>query len=52
MEKLTHWVGSLSLGHNVGVTSYWLVLTANRLWKEGGQYGLEAACATEGWGML
>uniref|UniRef100_A0A8C5NN47 acetyl-CoA C-acyltransferase n=1 Tax=Junco hyemalis TaxID=40217 RepID=A0A8C5NN47_JUNHY len=43
------WGGSLSLGHPFGATGCRLVITAaHRLKKEGGQYGLVAACAAGG----
>lgn len=49
MEKLNTWGGSLSIGHPFGATGVRLVTTtANRLLKEGGQYGLVAACAAGG----
>lgn len=51
MEKLNTWGGSLSIGHPFGATGVRLVTTAaNRLLKEGGQYGLVAACAAGGLG--
>ncbi|XP_023682296.1 trifunctional enzyme subunit beta, mitochondrial [Paramormyrops kingsleyae] len=51
MEKLNTWGGSLSLGHPFGATGCRLVTTtAHRLRKEGGQYGLVAACAAGGQG--
>uniref|UniRef100_A0A8C5AG19 Trifunctional enzyme subunit beta, mitochondrial n=1 Tax=Gadus morhua TaxID=8049 RepID=A0A8C5AG19_GADMO len=49
MEKFNLWGGSLSLGHPFGATGCRLVTTvAHRLRKEGGQYGLVAACAAGG----
>uniref|UniRef100_A0A8C4DE91 Trifunctional enzyme subunit beta, mitochondrial n=1 Tax=Dicentrarchus labrax TaxID=13489 RepID=A0A8C4DE91_DICLA len=51
MEKFNLWGGSLSLGHPFGATGCRLVTTvAHRLQKEGGQYGLVAACAAGGQG--
>lgn len=51
MEKFNMWGGSLSLGHPFGATGCRLVTTvAHRLQKEGGQYGLVAACAAGGLG--
>uniref|UniRef100_A0A8C3GC85 Trifunctional enzyme subunit beta, mitochondrial n=1 Tax=Cyclopterus lumpus TaxID=8103 RepID=A0A8C3GC85_CYCLU len=51
MEKFNLWGGSLSLGHPFGATGCRLVTTvAHRLQKEGGQYGLLAACAAGGQG--
>uniref|UniRef100_A0A673CFM6 Trifunctional enzyme subunit beta, mitochondrial n=1 Tax=Sphaeramia orbicularis TaxID=375764 RepID=A0A673CFM6_9TELE len=50
-EKFNLWGGSLSLGHPFGATGCRLVTTvAHRLQKEGGQYGLVAACAAGGQG--
>ena len=49
MEKFNTWGGSLSIGHPFGATGVRLVTTAaNRLLKEGGKYGLVAACAAGG----
>ena len=49
MEKFNTWGGSLSIGHPFGATGVRLITTAaNRLQKEGGQYGLIAACAAGG----
>ncbi|KAF5900352.1 trifunctional enzyme subunit beta, mitochondrial, partial [Clarias magur] len=49
MEKFNTWGGSLSIGHPFGATGCRLVTTvAHRLKKEGGQYGLVAACAAGG----
>ena len=49
MEKLNTWGGSLSIGHPFGATGCRLVTTAaNRLLKDGGRYGLVAACAAGG----
>lgn len=49
MEKFNLWGGSLSLGHPFGATGCRLVTTvSHRLRKEGGQYGLVAACAAGG----
>lgn len=49
LEKFNTWGGSLSLGHPFGATGCRLVITAaHRLRKEGGQYGLVAACAAGG----
>ena len=46
MDKFNLWGGSLSIGHPFGATGGRLVTTtANRLQKEGGTYGLLAACA-------
>jgi acetyl-CoA acyltransferase len=46
MEKFNLWGGSLSIGHPFGATGARLMTTtANRLQKEGGTYGLLAACA-------
>lgn len=51
ISKFNLWGGSLSLGHPFGATGVRLVTTAaNRLHKEGGQYGLVAACAAGGIG--
>ncbi|KAK2553671.1 Trifunctional enzyme subunit beta [Acropora cervicornis] len=51
MEKFNTWGGSLSIGHPFGATGVRLVTTAaNRLLKEGGKYGLVAACAAGGLG--
>ncbi|RWS17553.1 Trifunctional enzyme subunit beta-like protein, partial [Dinothrombium tinctorium] len=51
IEKLNTWGGSLSIGHPFGATGVRLVTTAaNRLIKEGGRYGLVAACAAGGLG--
>lgn len=51
MEKLNTWGGSLSIGHPFGATGCRLVTTAaNRLLKDGGRYGLVAACAAGGLG--
>nr|XP_056708475.1 trifunctional enzyme subunit beta, mitochondrial [Euleptes europaea] len=51
LEKFNNWGGSLSLGHPFGATGCRLVVTAaHRLKKEGGQYGLVAACAAGGQG--
>uniref|UniRef100_A0AAY4C170 Trifunctional enzyme subunit beta, mitochondrial n=1 Tax=Denticeps clupeoides TaxID=299321 RepID=A0AAY4C170_9TELE len=49
MEKFNTWGGSLSLGHPFAATGCRLVTTvAHRLQKEGGQYGVVAACAAGG----
>lgn len=46
MDTFNLWGGSLSIGHPFGATgSRILTTTANRLIKEGGKYGLLAACA-------
>ncbi|KAF7235854.1 Trifunctional enzyme subunit beta, mitochondrial [Varanus komodoensis] len=51
LEKFNKWGGSLSLGHPFAATGCRLVMTtAHRLKKEGGQYGLVAACAAGGQG--
>ncbi|XP_068792763.1 trifunctional enzyme subunit beta, mitochondrial isoform X2 [Struthio camelus] len=51
LEKFNNWGGSLSLGHPFAATGCRLVITAaHRLKKEGGQYGLVAACAAGGQG--
>ncbi|XP_056150522.1 trifunctional enzyme subunit beta, mitochondrial [Lampris incognitus] len=51
LDKFNLWGGSLSLGHPFGATGCRLVTTvAHRLQKEGGQYGLVAACAAGGQG--
>ncbi|XP_051510426.1 trifunctional enzyme subunit beta, mitochondrial-like [Myxocyprinus asiaticus] len=51
MGKFNTWGGSLSIGHPFGATGCRLVTTvAHRLQKEGGQYGLVAACAAGGQG--
>lgn len=51
IEKLNTWGGSLSIGHPFGATGVRLLTTtANRLIKEGGQFGLLAACAAGGIG--
>uniref|UniRef100_A0AAY5F302 Trifunctional enzyme subunit beta, mitochondrial n=1 Tax=Electrophorus electricus TaxID=8005 RepID=A0AAY5F302_ELEEL len=51
LDKFNLWGGSLSLGHPFGATGCRLVTTvAHRLKKEGGQYGLVAACAAGGQG--
>ena len=49
MDKFNTWGGSLSIGHPFGATGCRLVTTAaNRLIREGGKYGLLAACAAGG----
>ncbi|OQV14420.1 Trifunctional enzyme subunit beta, mitochondrial [Hypsibius exemplaris] len=49
MEKFNNWGGSLSIGHPFGATGVRLAaVTANRLIKEDGKYGLIAACAAGG----
>ncbi len=49
MDKLNTWGGSLAIGHPFGATGVRLVtMTANRLIKEDGQFGLAAACAAGG----
>ncbi len=51
MEKFNTMGGSLSLGHHFGATGARLVTTvANRLEREGGRFGLVAACADGGIG--
>ncbi|XP_073481074.1 trifunctional enzyme subunit beta, mitochondrial [Aquarana catesbeiana] len=51
LEKFNTWGGSLSLGHPFAATGVRLVMAAaHRLKKEGGQYGLVAACAAGGQG--
>lgn len=51
IEKINNWGGSLSIGHPFGATGVRLVTTAaNRLIKEGGRYGVVAACAAGGHG--
>ncbi|XP_007260523.2 trifunctional enzyme subunit beta, mitochondrial [Astyanax mexicanus] len=51
LDKFNMWGGSLSLGHPFAATGCRLVTTvAHRLKKEGGQYGLVAACAAGGQG--
>ncbi|NWV82491.1 ECHB enzyme, partial [Dasyornis broadbenti] len=51
LDKFNTWGGSLSLGHPFAATGCRLVITAaHRLKKEGGQYGLVAACAAGGQG--
>jgi len=46
MSKLNLWGGSLSIGHPFGATGGRIMTTcANRLQKEGGKYGVLAACA-------
>lgn len=60
MDKFNLWGGSLSIGHPFGATGARIMTTtANRLQKEGGKYGLLAACAAgahghamllKGWG--
>ncbi len=46
MSKFNLWGGSLSIGHPFGATGARIMTTtANRLQKEGGTYGLLAACA-------
>ncbi|NXR34070.1 ECHB enzyme, partial [Zosterops hypoxanthus] len=53
LDKFNNWGGSLSLGHPFGATGCRLVITAaHRLKKEGGQYGLVAACAAGGQVMV
>lgn len=53
LEKFNTWGGSLSLGHPFAATGCRLVITAaHRLKKEGGQYGLVAACAAGGQVMM
>uniref|UniRef100_A0A8D2MQC4 Trifunctional enzyme subunit beta, mitochondrial n=1 Tax=Zonotrichia albicollis TaxID=44394 RepID=A0A8D2MQC4_ZONAL len=53
LDKFNTWGGSLSLGHPFGATGCRLVITAaHRLKKEGGQYGLVAACAAGGQVMV
>lgn len=51
LDKFNTWGGSLSLGHPFAATGCRLVMAAaHRLKKEGGQYGLVAACAAGGQG--
>ena len=51
MEKFNTLGGSLSIGHPFGATGARLVTTtANRLQREGGRFGLIAACADGGIG--
>ena len=51
MEKFNVHGGSLSIGHPFGATGARLVTTvANRLQREGGRFGLIAACADGGIG--
>jgi len=51
MEKINVHGGSLSIGHPFGATGARLVTTvANRLIREGGRFGLLAACADGGIG--
>ena len=51
MEKFNIHGGSLSIGHPFGATGARLSTpTANRLQREGGQFGLGAACADGGLG--
>jgi acetyl-CoA acyltransferase len=51
MEKFNIHGGSLSIGHPFGATGARLITTtANRLQREGGQFGLVAACADGGLG--
>lgn len=46
MDKFNLWGGSLSIGHPFGATGVRLAsVTANRLIKEDGRYGVIAACA-------
>lgn len=46
MSKFNLWGGSLSIGHPFGATGGRIMTTcANRLQKEGGKYGILAACA-------
>ncbi|MFK7978450.1 MAG: acetyl-CoA C-acyltransferase [Saprospiraceae bacterium] len=46
MEKFNLWGGSLSIGHPFGATGGRIMTTtAKRLQKEGGKYGILAACA-------
>jgi len=46
MSKFNLWGGSLSIGHPFGATGGRIITTtANRLQKEGGKYGILAACA-------
>ena len=46
MSKFNLWGGSLSIGHPFGATGGRIMTTtANRLQKEGGKYGVLAACA-------
>ena len=46
MGRFNLWGGSLSIGHPFGATGARIMTTtANRLRKEGGKYGLLAACA-------
>ena len=46
MDKFNLWGGSLSIGHPFGATGARIMTTTvNRLQKEGGKYGLLAACA-------
>ncbi|NXG38531.1 ECHB enzyme, partial [Dromaius novaehollandiae] len=53
LDKFNIWGGSLSLGHPFAATGCRLVITAaHRLKKEGGQYGLVAACAAGGQVMM
>lgn len=50
-EKLNTLGGSLSLGHPFGATgTRLLTTTSNRLQREGGRYGILAACAAGGLG--
>jgi len=45
-SKFNLWGGSLSIGHPFGATGGRIMTTcANRLQKEGGTYGILAACA-------
>jgi acetyl-CoA acyltransferase len=49
VDKINNWGGSLSIGHPFGATGVRLVTTAaNRLIKDGGQFGMVAACAAGG----
>ncbi|ELV12455.1 Trifunctional enzyme subunit beta, mitochondrial [Tupaia chinensis] len=51
LDKFNNWGRSLSLGHPFGATGCRLVMAAaHRLQKEGGLYGLVAACAAGGQG--
>ena len=51
MDKFNTQGGSLSIGHPFGATGARLVTTvANRLIREGGKFGLTAACADGGIG--
>lgn len=53
LEKFNNWGGFLFLGYLFGVIGCRLVMVVvNRLWKEGGQYGLVVVCVVGGQGYV